>query len=353
MEDRAASAASPPLRRFDLAPPRRFLFPAVLLLLADEPSYGYRLVKELKGFGFGAADRPSVYRTLAQLERDGLVVSWSDAQSPAQSRRLYRLTPEGDQALRVWMGVIKQERDRLDAVLRRYTASRGIRRRAGRRGRRLGHGHRRYRSRRSARRATQPAVRRACRRAWPSQRPAAEGPGAVPRPVRDRLGTLRRARRRALERRSVDVRGDGPGRLDRDTCPRWPGRRRPEHHCDGRRAGRRTVARATRSTTPSCGGASMRDGFPQITLALRDCRPGGTPDHVRVTSDVTIHGVTRRLEGTLEDLPARGRGRRGDRGAGRRHPRLRHRVADTADAADLSRRRRQAVRRGRGGRPGA
>ena len=77
--------------------------------------------------GFGGVDRPSVYRTLAQLERDGLVVSWADdAKSPAQSRRLYRLTPEGERALRVWMGVIKEERDRLDAVLRRYAASGGF-----------------------------------------------------------------------------------------------------------------------------------------------------------------------------------------------------------------------------------
>ena len=67
-----------------------------------------------------------MYRTLAQLERDGLVTSWSDEAKSAQSRRLYRLTPEGERALRVWMGVIKEERDRLDAVLRRYAASGGV-----------------------------------------------------------------------------------------------------------------------------------------------------------------------------------------------------------------------------------
>ena len=133
-----ASEATSSMRRFDLAPPRRFLFPAVLLLLAEEPGYGYRLVKELEGFRLGATDRPSVYRTLAQLERDGLVTSWSDEVTSAQSRRLYRLTPEGERRLRVWMGVIKEERDGLDAVLRRYAASRWRRCRAGRRRRRLG-----------------------------------------------------------------------------------------------------------------------------------------------------------------------------------------------------------------------
>ena len=113
------------LRRFDLAPPRRFLFPAVLLLLAEEPGYGYRLVKERDGLPASVpTDRPSVYRTLAQLERDGLVASWSDEAKSAQSRRLYRLTPEGERALRVVDGRDQGGARRLDAVLRRYAASR-------------------------------------------------------------------------------------------------------------------------------------------------------------------------------------------------------------------------------------
>ena len=65
--------------RFALAPPRHFLLPAVLLLIAEEPSHGYQLVKALSGLHFGPVDRPSVYRVLAQLEADGLVEAWSDA----------------------------------------------------------------------------------------------------------------------------------------------------------------------------------------------------------------------------------------------------------------------------------
>ena len=67
------------MTRFDLAPPRHFVFPAVLLLLSEEPSYGYELVKGLRTFRFGTVDRPAVYRALAQLEKDGLVESWSAA----------------------------------------------------------------------------------------------------------------------------------------------------------------------------------------------------------------------------------------------------------------------------------
>ena len=93
MEHRAADAAWPgPQSRFELAPPRRFLLPAVLLLLSEEPGYGYHLAKGLQGLRFGRVDRPSVYRALAQLERDGLVESWAGAQParPAGSTRSRR-----------------------------------------------------------------------------------------------------------------------------------------------------------------------------------------------------------------------------------------------------------------------
>jgi len=75
MEHRGADSAWPVAQqsRFELAPPRRFLLPALLLLLCEEPGYGYNLAKGLEDLRFGRVDRPSVYRALAQLERDGLV----------------------------------------------------------------------------------------------------------------------------------------------------------------------------------------------------------------------------------------------------------------------------------------
>lgn len=120
-----AAAASSATRqsRFGVAPPRGFLLPAVLLLLSEEPDYGYRLVKELQAFHFGRVDGPSVYRALAQLETDGLVESSSEAPKAGTERRVYRMTQRGEQILRAWMGVIKEERDHLDSVLRRYRAT--------------------------------------------------------------------------------------------------------------------------------------------------------------------------------------------------------------------------------------
>jgi DNA-binding PadR family transcriptional regulator len=109
--------------RFEVAAPRHFLLPALLLLLAEEPRHGYGLAKGVHALQVGRVDRPSVYRALAQLEADGLIGSPPQAPGTGQSRRVYSLTEQGEQVLRRWMGVIKQERDGLDRVLRRYVAT--------------------------------------------------------------------------------------------------------------------------------------------------------------------------------------------------------------------------------------
>ncbi|MEY2401559.1 MAG: PadR family transcriptional regulator, regulatory protein PadR [Ilumatobacteraceae bacterium] len=109
--------------RFEVAAPRHFLLPAILLLLAEEPRHGYGLAKGVHALQVGRVDRPSVYRALAQLEADRLICSSPETSLAGQGRRVYSLTEHGEQALRGWMGVIKQERDGLDRVLRRYVAT--------------------------------------------------------------------------------------------------------------------------------------------------------------------------------------------------------------------------------------
>jgi poly-beta-hydroxybutyrate-responsive repressor len=110
------------LARFEFGPPRHFLLPTLLLLLSEERSYGYKLVKGLRELHFGAIDRPAVYRALAQLERDGLIVSGTAASKAGQARRVYDLTADGASTLRCWMDVVKEQRDGLDRVLGRYSA---------------------------------------------------------------------------------------------------------------------------------------------------------------------------------------------------------------------------------------
>lgn len=106
--------------RFDLAAPRHFLYPSLLLLLAEEPRHGYRLVDSLLRLGFGPVDRPSIYRALGDLEADGLLHSWEASSTAGSARQVYGVTGEGMHRLSVWMDVVAEERAALDVVLKRY-----------------------------------------------------------------------------------------------------------------------------------------------------------------------------------------------------------------------------------------
>ena len=132
------SDEEPRTSRFELAPPRRFVLPAILLLLSEAPGHGYSLEKDLREMNFGRIDRPTVYRALAQLEKDGLVESRADVPAAGHERRVYGVTPLGERVLGVWMSVIKEERDLLGRVLRRYQATGAPRCHPGRGRRRLG-----------------------------------------------------------------------------------------------------------------------------------------------------------------------------------------------------------------------
>jgi DNA-binding PadR family transcriptional regulator len=124
LEDSRPVGAEESASRFELAPPRRFILPAILLLLSEHSGYGYGLVPRLEEFRFGHVDRPAVYRALAQLETDGLVAAEASRNPGAgQARREYSITPLGERVLRVWMGVIKEEHDYLGQTLRRYQAT--------------------------------------------------------------------------------------------------------------------------------------------------------------------------------------------------------------------------------------
>ncbi len=105
---------------FDIAAPRHFLYPSLLLLLAEEPRHGYRLVDSLLRLGFGPVDRPSVYRALGDLESDGLLHSWESSSTAGAARQVYGVTQAGLHMLSVWMDVVADERAALDAVLKRF-----------------------------------------------------------------------------------------------------------------------------------------------------------------------------------------------------------------------------------------
>ena len=77
---------------------------ALLALLAEGESHGYRLVKEFAA-RLGPCWHPNVgqvYQLLHELERRGLIVHRPEA-CGSRSRRLFRLTARGEGALRTWL----------------------------------------------------------------------------------------------------------------------------------------------------------------------------------------------------------------------------------------------------------
>ncbi|MEU9016181.1 PadR family transcriptional regulator [Actinomadura sp. NPDC048394] len=83
---------------------------AVLAMLAKEPSHGYllreRLRKALGPLG-ESMNAGQVYVTLARLEKQGLVASErADGLPDRPDRKVYALTPAGQQRVAAWLGEV-------------------------------------------------------------------------------------------------------------------------------------------------------------------------------------------------------------------------------------------------------
>jgi len=89
--------------KFETEMNRGFLQLLVLLML-DEPAYGYGLLKLLRDRGYGTEEN-TLYPLLRRLEKDSLVTSaWEVTED--RPRKFYQITPQGDQLrgrlLSVW-----------------------------------------------------------------------------------------------------------------------------------------------------------------------------------------------------------------------------------------------------------
>lgn len=98
--------------------------PFVLLLVAQGPTYGYRLIGELDELDVApeGIDPGMVYRTLRSMEADGLVTTEWGLEGD-QPRREYRLTEEGGCALEDWMDVMSERKRLIEHFLERGRAS--------------------------------------------------------------------------------------------------------------------------------------------------------------------------------------------------------------------------------------
>lgn len=75
---------------------------SLLAFLRRWNAYGYQLVQELGKAGLPGFDPTTVYRTLRQLEKAGLVSSFWDTSESGPARRRYSLTKTGETFLDLW-----------------------------------------------------------------------------------------------------------------------------------------------------------------------------------------------------------------------------------------------------------
>ena len=90
---------------------------SLLAFLRRWNAYGYQLVQELSKAGLASFDSTTVYRTLRQLERAGLVSSFWDTSESGPARRMYALTKAGEAVLDVWLDLFGRYQKVLHSAL--------------------------------------------------------------------------------------------------------------------------------------------------------------------------------------------------------------------------------------------
>lgn len=90
---------------------------SLLAYLRRWNAYGYQLVQELSKAGLASFDSTTVYRTLRQLERAGLVSSFWDVSESGPARRMYALTKAGEAVLDVWLDLFGRYQKVLHSAL--------------------------------------------------------------------------------------------------------------------------------------------------------------------------------------------------------------------------------------------
>jgi PadR family transcriptional regulator, regulatory protein PadR len=99
--------------------PKGFLQPCLLLMLQEQPGYGYDLVTRLKALGIDD-DSASVYRALRTLEENHAVSSYWYTSSTGPARHMYRITPAGRDRLQATVTAAAETHLAIERYLCRY-----------------------------------------------------------------------------------------------------------------------------------------------------------------------------------------------------------------------------------------
>ena len=100
----------------------RQLQPFLLLVLKGKDSYGYELIEKISEFRFhdSPPDVGAVYKNLRAMEKEGWVKSKWDTKGNGPAKRIYRITPQGEEILHGWAVTVRKRKEALDQFLKLY-----------------------------------------------------------------------------------------------------------------------------------------------------------------------------------------------------------------------------------------
>jgi len=105
--------------------PRNWLVPVILVTLKEWNSYGYKLMEQAAALGYGTLNPGTLYRTLRNMEKDGLCQSkWDTSNGRGPARRVYSITDAGNAYLDFWARSLEQYQRNMDTFFRLYTGGR-------------------------------------------------------------------------------------------------------------------------------------------------------------------------------------------------------------------------------------
>jgi poly-beta-hydroxybutyrate-responsive repressor len=92
----------------------------VLLAVSLQRAHGYWIDEYLRGLGFLSLEMSTLYRTLRQLEKDGLLQSGWEPGPSGPARRVYFLTEAGQAWLDAWANALVGYREMIDRFFGLY-----------------------------------------------------------------------------------------------------------------------------------------------------------------------------------------------------------------------------------------
>jgi len=101
-------------------PPVDWMAPFLLICLQERDRHSHELARRLIDAGFEATHPEEMYRTLRQMEKEGVLVSEDDGFDRELSRRRYSITELGDAYLEYLADALLQYGEEIDLFFRVY-----------------------------------------------------------------------------------------------------------------------------------------------------------------------------------------------------------------------------------------